>query len=208
MQSSSVSKNIDTYIENLPPNIQLICKKLRQIIHTADSTIEEAWKWSSPYFMYKKKPLCLVWGFTHHASLTFLEGALLKDTQKIFNYGEDNKKSRTIKFNDISEVEKIGEQIFLDYIHAAMKNIDEGKHVKIPVTKDKTVILPPYIKTVLKKEGLLQKYEEQIFTYRKGYLQWIEQAKTEETKQKRINIMLKELHTGKEYMGMERSDKK
>ncbi len=201
---TNAEKEIDAYLKKLPDFSYKICAKLRRIIHATSGEIEEDWKWGSPTFTYKGKLLCFFWAFSKHVSLTFFEGSLLKDTEKIFNYGENNLRSRSIKFTDISELESIGEETIIKYIKEAIKNIKEGKSVKIPVTKDKTVVLPEWLKKILSDEGLLEKYEAQIYTYRKGYLRWIEEAKQEKTKKKRIEIMLRELHEGKGYMGMPR----
>ncbi len=100
---------------------------------------------------------------------------------------------------------KIPAQKITAYIKKAVKNAQAGKHVHIPQAKNKKVMLPDWLKLPLDEEGLLEKYENQIYTYRKGYLQWIQQAKRDVTKHKRIEIMLRELHEGKTYMGMPRS---
>jgi uncharacterized protein YdeI (YjbR/CyaY-like superfamily) len=194
-------REIDSYIKKRAPFAQEICQKLRDIIHHASPEVQEAVKWGSPAFIYKGKLLCIVWAFKQHASIVFNQGSLINDKYKLFNAGEDNLKGRTIKFTDKSQID--GDKI-IDYIRQGLKNIDEGKSVKVPVSKDKTVVLPDYIKSILKKEGLLGKYEEQIYTYRKGYRQWIEEAKQEATKQKRIEQMVREVKEGKKYMNMPR----
>jgi uncharacterized protein YdeI (YjbR/CyaY-like superfamily) len=197
-------KQIDSYLKKLPDFSYKICAKLRRIIHATSIDIEEDWKWGSPAFTYKGKLLCFFWAFSKHVSLTFFEGSLMKDPKKLFNYGESNLRNRSIKFTDIVELESIGEETLIRYLKEAIKNIKDGKAVKIPASTDKTVILPIWFKNILREEGLLAKYEEQIYTYRKGYLRWIEEAKQEGTRQKRIEQMLRELHDGKVYMGMKR----
>ena len=198
---NTAAQQIDSYIEKAAPFAQEICKSLRKIIHKTSSDIEEAVKWGSPMFTYNGKNLCLVWAFKHHASIVFPEGALINDKYKLFNQGEDNLKGRGIQFKGVSEVD---EKKIMEYLHQAMRNIDEGKSIKVPVSKDKTVNLPDWYKKVLQKEKLLEKYESQIYTYRKGYLQWIEGAKQPQTKEKRINQMISEVRGGKIYMGMKR----
>lgn len=64
--------------------------------------------------------------------------------------------------------------------------------------------IPEFIKRILLKHDLLEKYNSQIYTYRKGYVKCIEDAKREETKKRRIDQMIRELREGKAYMGMRR----
>jgi len=176
--------------------------KLRTLIHAADPQIVEDWKWGQPAFMHNGKPLCWVWAFSKHVTFTFYQGALMKDSQKLFNYGDTNLQNWSIKFTNISE---INETALIAYIKEAVQLNEAGKQVKISVSKDKTVVIPPYIKKVLQREGLLEKYNQQIYTYRKGYAQWIEGAKRQETKDKRMRQMIRELKERKVYMGMPRS---
>lgn len=199
--TSAASKQIDASIEKLPQWSQKICQKLRRMIHKADANIVEDWKWSSPAFSYNNTLLCWFWAFSKNARLFFFEGALMKDPQDLFDPKRATKRNRSIEFTDASDVD---EKILIDYVREAVALNKAGKRVKIPVSKDKTVVIPSFIKKILEKEKLLEKYQAQIYSYRKGYIRWVEEAKHEETKQKRIAIMLKELREGKYYMGMPR----
>jgi hypothetical protein len=185
----SATKNIDEYIARLPDWSKAICIQLRDIIHTADPDITEEWKWGQPAFAHGSL-VCIVWAFTHHV-----------DRHKLFNFGTNNKQSRTIKFTKDSSIPT---KQLIDYVKQAVANAKEGKHVHIPQVKNKTVILPAWLTKLLSEEGLLERYQAQINTYRKGYLQWIESAKKEETKKKRIETMLTELHENRVYMGSPR----
>jgi uncharacterized protein YdeI (YjbR/CyaY-like superfamily) len=68
--------------------------------------------------------------------------------------------------------------------------------------KRKLNTMPDYIEKALKKNGLRQEYMARPAYQRNDYLGWIERAKKEETKQKRLNQMLEELKTGGVYMKM------
>lgn len=192
---------IDSYFSKLPKWSRDICSTLREAIHKADPFIQEDWKWGQPCFTYEGRQLCFVWPFAHHVNFTFFLGALMEDPYKLFNSGENNLRSRAIKFTKDSQID---EQNLIEYIQEGVALIKMGKTIKIQQSKDKHVYIPKYIEVILKDEGLFDKYNEQIYTYRKGYVRWIDEAKHEQTKQKRIGIMLKELHEGTEYMGMKR----
>ena len=64
-----------------------------------------------------------------------------------------------------------------------------GDTIDVVVWKDgevRTVEIPPAFKTLLKKEGLLAGFEKLSYTHRKEYVRWIEEAKKEETRERRI----------------------
>jgi uncharacterized protein YdeI (YjbR/CyaY-like superfamily) len=50
----------------------------------------------------------------------------------------------------------------------------------------RTVEIPAAFKTLLKSKGLLAEFEKMSFTHRKEYIRWIEEAKKEETRQRRL----------------------
>ena len=62
--------------------------------------------------------------------------------------------------------------------------------------------MPDFVRDAIKARGLPAKYEERPAYQRNDYLMWINNAKREATKQKRLNQMLDELEAGGVYMRM------
>ena len=62
--------------------------------------------------------------------------------------------------------------------------------------------MPPDILATLRESGLLREYEGRPPYQRNDYLGWILRAKKKETREKRVETMLRELATGVLYMGM------
>lgn len=62
--------------------------------------------------------------------------------------------------------------------------------------------MPGFVAEALKRQGLVEKYEARPAYQRNDYLMWINTAKREETKQKRLAQMLDELERGGVYMHM------
>lgn len=183
---------IDKYIKSKNDFARPILQKLREIVHKADPDLREEIKWGAPCFS-KNRMVCGIWGFMQHVDLVFFEGSLMSDSLKLFNYGKGNLKNRTIKFENVAQV---SETEILKYVREAVRLDDEGKRVEIPVSKDKKVVIPPYIKKALEEGEVLKKYEALPYFKRKGYVEWIEGAILPETKQKRINQMVEELPRG------------
>ena len=62
--------------------------------------------------------------------------------------------------------------------------------------------MPDYIKCALDDKNLMQLYKERPPYQQNDYIGWIEQAKRQETKDKRLHQMLNELKEGGVYMKM------
>jgi len=62
--------------------------------------------------------------------------------------------------------------------------------------------MPAYVEQALCAEGLFEDYRSRPDYQQNDYLLWINQAKREQTKQKRLKQMLEELRKGGVYMKM------
>ena len=71
------------------------------------------------------------------------------------------------------------------------------------MAKRATHKMPDEIAAALTKAKVRRRYDERPHYQQNDYLGWIAQAKRADTRQKRIDQMIKELATGGVYMGME-----
>ena len=62
--------------------------------------------------------------------------------------------------------------------------------------------MPNYIQLALEGRGLIQEYRERPAYQKNDYIGWIDRAKRQETKEKRLRQMLDELEIGGVYMNM------
>lgn len=62
--------------------------------------------------------------------------------------------------------------------------------------------MPDFVKKELKDQALMQEYLQRPAYQQNDYIGWINQAKQEVTKRKRLNQMLAELKQGGVYMKM------
>ncbi len=177
---------IDEAISEMEPFAKAICKKLRKLILSTDPTMIEDWKWGPNYYL--EGMVCGYWGFEKFVTLHFFQGALLKDPYKILKKNEGNVRSRHIKFTNAKEIE---EDVILEYLFEAIDNNQKGHVVK--ETKDKTVVIPDDVQKVFKKAKLLSYFESLAFSHRKEYIMWINDAKKEETRIKRIGQAIEKL---------------
>ncbi|WP_449395311.1 YdeI/OmpD-associated family protein [Devosia riboflavina] len=63
--------------------------------------------------------------------------------------------------------------------------------------------MPEFVRIALEERGLREQYDARPPYQRNDYLMWINNAKQEATKQKRLGQMLQELEDGFVYMRMD-----
>ena len=73
---------------------------------------------------------------------------------------------------------------------------------KIPRLKRKLHSIPTFVYETMVKAKVLDAYEARPPYQRNDYIGWITSAKRDETKQKRLKIMIAELKKGDVYMNM------
>ncbi len=63
-------------------------------------------------------------------------------------------------------------------------------------------LMPEFVREALETNGLVHRYAQRPWYQRNDYLGWINRAKRDSTKTKRLNQMLDELRSGDVYMKM------
>ncbi len=63
--------------------------------------------------------------------------------------------------------------------------------------------MPDFVRQALEDRQLTERYKARPAYQRNDYLWWITSAKRAETKQRRLEKMIKELQAGSGYMGMD-----
>jgi uncharacterized protein YdeI (YjbR/CyaY-like superfamily) len=168
-------------------------------VHKACPNVQETWKWSFPHFNYSGSILCSMASFKQHCSFGFWLGALMKDPEGIIQTG--NEKEAMGHFGQIKAMEDLpSDKIMIAYIKEAVALIDNG--AKLP-KREKTPVpvsaVPGYFLAALSKnKNALGYFEKLSPSQKKEYTQWIEEAKSEATREKRMATALDWLAEGKQ----------
>jgi uncharacterized protein YdeI (YjbR/CyaY-like superfamily) len=172
------SELIDEYISNAAAFAQPICNKLRRIILKSDPRISEDWKWGPNY--QKDGMICGYGAFKKHVSLVFFKGSLLKDPASILTEGGTNIHNRSMKFHSVKEID---EKIIIEYIKEAVKLNEKG----IKAEKKEIEIPPDFQKLLNTNKDVKIIFDKLAYTHRKEYVNWINEAKKDETRKRRIS---------------------
>ena len=87
---------VDAYIDGLPEWQQAICHEVRDLVHEADSEVEETIKRTvQPYFVLRGN-ICALLAAKDHVNVFLYDGAIVPDPEGIITGGHDNKTARMI----------------------------------------------------------------------------------------------------------------
>jgi uncharacterized protein YdeI (YjbR/CyaY-like superfamily) len=108
--------------------------ELREIVLACELT--ELLKWGCPCYTYENENVVLMHGFKDYCALLFMQGALLKDTQKILVQQTENVQSaRQIRFTIVDEVIK-NKTLIKSYIKEAIEISKAGLKVELKKTNE------------------------------------------------------------------------
>jgi uncharacterized protein YdeI (YjbR/CyaY-like superfamily) len=194
----AIDPRVDAYIAKAPAYAKPILVHLRQLVHKACPGVEETIKWSMPFFDYKGSPLCVISAFKQHCKFGFWKGSLLKDSGELLKMFE---KAGMGHLENIRSLEDIpADKTMLSYIKEAAKLNEEG--VKLPAraktAPKKDLPVPAPFAAALKKNKKAQTaFDAFPPSHRKEYIQWIAEAKTDETRDKRVKTAIEWIAEGK-----------
>lgn len=186
----------DAYIVNAQPFAQPILRALRAQIAAALPEAEEAIKWGMPAFLYKGKILCSMAAFKAHATFGFWHGDMVTG-------GTEGRMAAMGDLGKITSVDELPDATTMAaWIARAKQLIDDG--VKPPHVEGRGKHPKPEIAMVSALQTALDSHAVAKATWdafppscRREYLEWINDAKREETREKRILTAVAQLAEGK-----------
>jgi uncharacterized protein YdeI (YjbR/CyaY-like superfamily) len=195
--STQPDPRIDAYIAKAAEFAQPILKHLRELVHKGCPEAAETMKWSVPHFEYAGAILCSMAAFKAHCAFGFwhqgMEAILRKD--KIGGETAMGSFGRITSVNDLPS-----DKTMLRYIAEAAKLNASGEPARPRAAAGpaKEVAVPTDLAAALKKNKVAAKTFEQFSpSHRKEYIQWITEAKRDETREKRLATTIDWLAAGK-----------
>lgn len=196
---ATTDKRVELYISKSAPFAQDILWHLLQIVHETCPEVEETMKWSFPCFMYKGSILCSIAAFKHHCAFGFWLESKMKDPKKILSRGKGKDGMGSLgKLTGLKDLP--GDKILKAYIKEAMTLIDKGEKLskKADTKEIKKLVLPDYFKKALSKnKKALNTFENFSPGNKKEYVLWVTEAKTEETRNRRLETAIEWMAEGK-----------
>ena len=179
---------VDAYIDKAADFARPILKEIRARVHQACPACEETMKWSSPSFQYKGM-LCGMGAFKADCMFGFWKAELV--------VGGSNPHARFRHLTSVADLPSRKEMAAL--IHKAMALNDQGVAVaRRPPAKKAPAHVPTDLADALKKNKTAgTAFEAFSPSHKREYVEWITEAKREETREQRIQTAVKWIAEGK-----------
>jgi|SRR5437588_2152333 len=190
---------VDAYIAKSADFARPILTHLRELIHKNCPTVEETIKWSFPHFMYKPpakenaRVLCSMAAFKQHCAFGFWyvdAGDSAREAEGGPSMGQ---------FGRITSVSDLPKEL-TRRIREAVKLHDAGVKpvARARSTEKKKLEIPDYFTAALKKnKKALATFEGFNYSNKKEYVEWVTEAKTEETRKSRLATAIEWMSEGK-----------
>ena len=183
---------IDTYIANAQPFARPILSHLRKAVHAGCPEVEETLKWSHPAFMYKGI-LCGMAAFKQHVTFGFWKASAMNDLG-----GKAGDAAG--QFGRIASVADLPDRkTLVALVKEAAALHDQG--VKAPRMKGapkKPLPEPEILRAALAKNRKARTaYEAFSPSHKREYVEWIAEARTDATRQRRLDTALEWIAEGK-----------
>lgn len=192
---SRFEPHTDDYIEKAADFARPVLAHIRELVHRVCPDIEEKMKWGHVHFDYKG-PVCYMAAFKQHCNFGFWKTSLMPDPESLFKGSEEESKLNGLK--TIADLPP--DDVLIEYISNAILLNEQGKKVVKAKTKAENAEIetPDYFKAALSKNANAQKHFDAFSnSKRKEYIQWLEEAKTEATRQKRLDTAMEWIAEGK-----------
>ena len=176
---------VDAYIAKSADFARPILKHLRTLVHKACPDVEETMKWSFPHFDYKGM-MCSMASFKHHCAFGFWKASLMSASEQFTQVGE----TAMGHLGQIKSLDDLpSDKVMRVYIKEAATLNDAG--VKIPSkpkSKEKKELkVPSDLSAALKRNKKAKEtFDSFSASHRREYVEWITEAKTKETREKRL----------------------
>jgi uncharacterized protein YdeI (YjbR/CyaY-like superfamily) len=185
---------VDAYIAKSADFAKPIMNHLRELVHEACPEVEEEWKWSFPHFSYKGM-FCSMASFKEHCAFGFWKSSLIVDKN-----GQNLEKAMG-QFGRITKLSDLpSKKVMIEYIKLAKKLNDDG--VKAPTrAKPQTpreLVVPDDLARALKQNKAAQAtFDKFSPSNKREYVDWIDDAKTEATRSRRLETAIEWMAEGK-----------
>lgn len=188
---------IDAYILKSQPFAQPILNHLRALVHHACPEVEEKMKWSIPHFDYKGEMMCGMAAFKQHCSFGFWKASLMKDKVLMENAASETAMGHLGKITSLKDLPS--DKKIISWIKEAMKLNDLGVKVQKTAKAAKPEIKTPdyFLKELKKNPEAMDTFKNFSASCKREYLEWIVDAKSEATRNKRMMQAVEWMAEGK-----------
>ena len=182
---------LDAYIDKAQPFAKPILRHVRKLVHQAVPGVQETMKWSFPHFEYHGL-LCSMAAFKAHCAIGFWNASVLDAV--------DRQRSAMGQFGRITSKKDLpSDRAFLAMVRKAAALNEAGVKPKRALRAPRPPVdVPDYLAAALKKnEKAHTAFDAFPPSHRREYIEWISEAKTDATRNRRLETAIAWIAEGK-----------
>ena len=189
------SKEVDNYIESVAEFAKPVLRHFRDMVHSVCPDVQEVIKWRFPCFDYKGL-MCGMAAHKEHCSITLWKGTIMEDPDGILEVVGKTGMGTFGKIKTMDDLPK--DDILAKYVRQAVDIQDQGLKIPSKTASQKTVRIPVVLQEALNKNAEAKKvFESFSYSNKKEYTEWIDSAKTENTRTRRLVQAIEWIAEGK-----------
>jgi uncharacterized protein YdeI (YjbR/CyaY-like superfamily) len=181
MADMHTDPRVDDYIAKAAPFAQPILRRIREVVHAGCPDVEETMKWSFPHFMHHGI-LCSMASFKAHCAFGFWKEQLMT--------GTTGPNGAVTRFGRVTSVKDLPRKpAFVQLVKEAVRLNEDGikPPKKAPEDRSRSVRAPADLLAALRNHPEARAvYEEMSPSHKREYIEWITEAKRDETRKRRV----------------------
>jgi uncharacterized protein YdeI (YjbR/CyaY-like superfamily) len=188
---------IDAYIAKSATFAKPILEHIREVVHSASPLINETVKWGMPFFDYKG-PVCMMAAFKQHCGFGFWKASRLNDPDGLLRGSDADAAAGS--FGRIAGLQDLpSDEALIGFIHQMIAMNEQGvKEVKKPAAPKAELPVPDDFGKLLEKSpSALEHFVNFSPSKKREYLEWFVEAKSDATREKRMQQALEWIAEGK-----------
>jgi uncharacterized protein YdeI (YjbR/CyaY-like superfamily) len=184
---------VDAYIDSAAPFAQPVLRHLRELVHEACPDVAETIKWRMPSFEYRGL-LCGMAAFKAHCTFDFRHALMREQAGR--DARPDDAMGQFGRITCIADLPKDGALKAL--IRRAAELNASGVKVPRPAGKKRPLVVPKDLGAALRTNAKARAtFKSLSRTEQREYVEWIESAKREDTRGRRLATAIEWLAQGK-----------
>lgn len=191
---ASKDPRVDAYIAKSPEFARPILKRLRRVVHAGCPDVFETIKWGSPAFEHKGI-LCGMAAFKQHCVFGFWKGALL-----VGKNGGRTEEAMGQFGRIMSPADLPSDRTLIGYVKKAVDLNERGvpNPSRTKARRNRPLAVPDdFMQAVRRNRKALATFEGFNPSHKREYVEWVTEAKTDATRERRLRTAVGWLAEGK-----------
>ncbi len=196
---ANTDPRIDAYISKAEVFAIPILQQLRKLVHLACPDVKETMKWSFPHFDYHDTILCSMAAFKHHCTFVLWKAELIKSAVGILEITDRSAMGHLGRITSLKNLP--ADKAMIKIIKEAGKlnaaGIKTPRAKPVKTEKEDLKLNPALVKALAQNKTAQNFFNASSYSFQKEYNMWIDDAKSELTRNTRIANAIEWIAEGK-----------